>query len=178
MVRTTASANAVLCEALAEINSTTYDEYGRKAGGFLAQSEKFSTFFGLKLSHLIFSGAEQLSITLQGKDTTVQESINAADLVVMYLERLTVDSSFDDFYSQVVEASNDLILLPTLPRYRNPPRKPGDVGAASHKFVTLKSYFRRQYIEALDLLISELKHKFQQQRGLPLTAVIGLMHYY
>ena len=67
---------AVLCEALAEINLSTHDEYGRKAGGFLAQMEKFSTFFGLKLSHLVFSGTEQLSISLQGKDTTVQESIN------------------------------------------------------------------------------------------------------
>lgn len=62
---------AVLCEALAEINLSTHDEYGRKAGGFLAQMEKFSTFFGLKLSHLVFSGTEQLSISLQGKDTTV-----------------------------------------------------------------------------------------------------------
>ena len=165
----------VVCEALAEINSTTHDEYGRKAGGFLAQMEKFSTFLGLKLSHLIFSGAEQLSITLQGKDTTVQESINAADLAVEFLERLRVDSSFDEFYSQVVEASKDLTSLPTLPRYRNPPRKPGDVGAASNKFVTPQSYFRRQYFEALDLLISELKRRFQQRRGLPVAAGIEKM---
>ena len=37
---------AVLCEALVEINTTTHDEYGRKASGFLAQMEKFSTFLG------------------------------------------------------------------------------------------------------------------------------------
>ena len=132
----------------------------------------------MKLSHLIFSGAvraEQLSITLQGKDTTVQESINAADLAVKFLERLRVDSSFDEFYSQVVEASKDLTSLPTLPRYRNPPRKPGDVGAASHKFITPQSYFRRQYFEALDLLISELKRRFQQRRGLPVAAGIEKM---
>ena len=90
---------AVLCEALAKINLSTHDEYGRKAGGFLAQMEKFSTFFGLKLSHLIFSGTEQLSISLQGKDTTVQESINAAELAVKFLERLRQESLFDEFYS-------------------------------------------------------------------------------
>ena len=122
----------VLCEALAEINSTIHDEYGRIACGFLALMEKFRTFFGLKLSHLILSGAEQLSINLQV--TTVQESINAADLAVMFLERLRVDSSFDEFYSQIVEASKDLTSLKTLWRYRNPPKKPGVVGAASHKF--------------------------------------------
>ena len=108
---------AVLCEALAEINLSTHDEYGRKAGGFLAQMEKFSTFFGLKLSHLVFSGTEQLSISLQGKDTTVQESINAAELAVKFLERLRQESLFDEFYSGVVEASKELTSLPTLPRY-------------------------------------------------------------
>ena len=117
----------------------------------------------MKLSHLIFYGAEQLSITLQGKNIRVQESINVADLAVQFLERLRVDSSFDEFYSQVVEVSKDLMSLLTLTRYRNPPRKPGDVGAESHEFVTPQSYFRRQYFEALDLLISELKRRFQQR---------------
>ena len=69
------------------------------AGGFLAQMEKFSTYFELKLSHLIFSGTEQLSIALQGKDTTVQEAVAAAELTVNFLERLRLDSSFDEFYS-------------------------------------------------------------------------------
>ena len=73
---------SVLCVALEEINTETHDEYGLKAGGYLAQMESFSTYFGLKLSHLLFSGAEQLSLTLQGKDTTIQE---AAELTVQHL---------------------------------------------------------------------------------------------
>ena len=52
---------AVLCAALEEINVETHDDYGIKAGGYLAQMDNFSTYFGLKLSHLVFSGAEQLS---------------------------------------------------------------------------------------------------------------------
>ena len=39
---------------LEQINSETHDDYGRKAGGYLAQMDKFSTFFGLKLAHLVF----------------------------------------------------------------------------------------------------------------------------
>ena len=96
------------------INSTTHDDYGRKAGGYLALMEKFATFFGLKLGFLIFSGTEQLSISLQGKDTTVQESVNAAELAVRYLERLRQDNSFEEFYSQTLEASKDLTCPPTL----------------------------------------------------------------
>ena len=54
-----------LCETLETVNAETHDECGRKAGRYLAQMEQFSTFFGLNLSHLIFSGTEQLSLTLQ-----------------------------------------------------------------------------------------------------------------
>ena len=61
---------------------------------------------------------------------------------------------------------------PTLPRFRQSPRKPGDVGADSHEFTTPQAYYRRQYFEALDLLINELKRRFQQKRGLPVAAEI------
>ena len=70
--------------------------------------DKFSTFFGLKLSHLIFSGTEQLSLTLQGKDTTIQEGSVAAELAIQYLLRLRSDASFDQFYTKVAQDSKDL----------------------------------------------------------------------
>ena len=124
------------------------------------------------MGFLIFSGTEQLSISLQGKDTTVQESVNAAELAFGYLERLRQDNSFEEFYSQTLEASKDLTSPPTLPRFRWPPRKPGDVSADSHEFNTPQAYYRRQYFEALDLLINELKRRFQQKRGLPVAAEI------
>ena len=75
----------LLCEALLQINSETHDEYGHKAGGFLSQMEKFSTYFGLKLSYLVFAPTEQLSLTLQGRDTTVQETTLASEIAVSYL---------------------------------------------------------------------------------------------
>ena len=48
----------------------------------------------------------------------------------------------------------------TYPRYRQPPRKPGKKGADGHAFSTPEYYFRKQYFEALDLLISELDRQF------------------
>ena len=39
---------------LEQINSETHDGYGRKAGGYLVQMDKFSTFFGLKVAYLVF----------------------------------------------------------------------------------------------------------------------------
>ena len=36
---------AVLCAALEEVNNHTYDDYGRKPGGYLALMDTFRTFF-------------------------------------------------------------------------------------------------------------------------------------
>ena len=160
-----------LCEALQIVNEECHDEYGRKAGGFLAQMEKFSTFFGIKLSFLVFSGIEQLSISIQGKDTTVQHATQAAEVAIRYLERQRTDEAFTSFYSQVVSQAKDLTNPPTLPRYRNPPRNL-DNGSHSHKFTDPVDYFRIQYFELLDVLINELKRRFQQKRGIPIAALI------
>ena len=40
------------------------------------------------------------------------------------------------------------------------------------QFSDAKMYFRQQYFETLDLLIDELKQRFQQRRGLPVMAVL------
>ena len=64
---------SVLMETLEEVNHTTRDEYGLKAGGLLAALDKFQTLFGLKLGHLIFGASETLSKSLQGKNTSVQQ---------------------------------------------------------------------------------------------------------
>ena len=77
---------STLCRALDEISTTGRDEYAMKANGFLQQMEKFSTFFGLKLGYLVFSVTEHLSCTLQGKDTNIQEAVEAAKLTVILVE--------------------------------------------------------------------------------------------
>ena len=120
-------------------------------------SGHFSTYFGLKLSHLIFAGTEQLSITLQGKDTTVQEATKAAGLAVCCLERQRTDETFHSFYEQVVTSSKNLTALPCLPRYRRPPKRLDEANSTSHEFTSPELYFRRQYFEVLDLLVNELR---------------------
>ena len=67
----------MLLESLEEIHATTKDEYGLKDGGLLQFLEKINTLFGLKLSYLVFSAAEQVSLTLQKKTTILQEALVA-----------------------------------------------------------------------------------------------------
>ena len=63
-------------------------------------------------------------------------------------------------------------LHPVLPRYRQPPRRPGTEGAAGHAFSSPESYFRKEYFEVLDMLANKLKRRFQQKNGLPMAAMI------
>ena len=70
----------LLVKALEEIQ-LGHDEYASKARGMLAQLESFDIYFGLKLSYLIISAAEQFSINLQAKNITVQEQLR----VLLYL---------------------------------------------------------------------------------------------
>jgi hypothetical protein len=45
----------------------------RKCNGYATVMNSFSVMFGLKLSVLIFSAAEQTNISLQSKDISCQE---------------------------------------------------------------------------------------------------------
>ena len=94
-----------LASTMEEVNTNQHDEYGQKAGGVLAQMEKFSTYFGLKLSHTIFSATEQVSICIQAKDTTVEDVMKAKDMAKHHLHRQRREEAFDRFNSNVTTAA-------------------------------------------------------------------------
>ena len=54
------------------------------------------------LSHLIFAATEQLAITLQNQDITLQGAIMASTLAEQFVNRQKTDKAFDSFYSSVV----------------------------------------------------------------------------
>ena len=66
----------------------------RRASGILALMEKFQTYFGLKLSVLIFSIAEQLTVTLQGVNTNVNDCFVAVHATSQGLIRHKNDAMF------------------------------------------------------------------------------------
>ncbi len=71
----------------------------RRASGVLALMDRFSTYFGLKLSILIFSMIEQLSITLQSINTTANDGFFA--VVIQALQRIRSDELFLSFFEMV-----------------------------------------------------------------------------
>ena len=76
----------VIIEGLDEL-STSCVEASPKAAGLLALMEKFSTYFGLKLSFLLFGATEQTSTALQYKDNSVQEALSAVNSSINFLNR-------------------------------------------------------------------------------------------
>jgi len=61
---------------------------------------------------------------------------------------------------------------PTLPRFRQPPRRLGEEGAPGHVYPLVESYFRKQYFEVIDLLVNELKRRSTQKLGLPIACTL------
>ena len=94
------------------------DENALKAVGLLNSMETFSVYFGLQLSHFIFSATEKLSIAVQGKETSLQQAVQASRLTIGFLARQRDDNSFNTFYSRILGASDGLTNQPILPRLR------------------------------------------------------------
>ena len=157
-----------------EVHCTTQDDYGLRANGVLTAMEKFEMYFGIKLSHLLFGPAEEISKVLQAKNLSLQESLGSIHALQHFYERQRSDDAFNGFFDQLVEEANSLkIGEPKLPRYRKQPKR--FEGSSPHQFDTPKSYFRQVYFESCDLLIGELKSRFEQSSIEPVLAIERLI---
>ena len=152
----------ILIPALIEIHNSGRDEYAMKAGGFLQILDNYSTYFGLKLSHLIFSATEQLSSLHQYEDTTIQEGVAGAHLAISFLERQRSDKVFNDFYEQCLLETKDLTAELVLPHYRGILQRV-DNESQQHKYKDAKSMHRQQYFEAFDTAKAEIANRFQPE---------------
>ena len=156
---------SILMETMSEVNATTRDEYGLKAGGILAALEKFLTLFGLRLGYLLFATAEEVSKSLQAKDTTLQQA--SINLALAFYRRQRTEQAFIKFFEDTVTKAQELnIGMPELPRYRRLPARIND-GSQSHQFLTPEEYYRQIYYQACDLLMRELADRFDQSKFLP-----------
>ncbi|XP_078665396.1 zinc finger MYM-type protein 1-like [Branchiostoma floridae x Branchiostoma belcheri] len=166
---------STLMDTMQEVNQTTRDEYGLKAGGVLTALEKFNTLFALRLSHRLFSAAEEVSKSLQRKDLSVQEAVTSVNTLKSFYRRQRTDESFDAFYDSVEEAARELnIGEPALPRYRRQPRRLDD-GSQPHRYDSPKDFYRHIYLQACDLLVGELTDRFDQDFLKPVLAMESVL---
>ena len=139
-----------------------HDEYAAKASGLLNRMEDFDTFFGLKLSYLIFAPAEQCSTNIQAVDITVQEAMKGANVLVSHLNSLRKETMFDRFYLSIVQESRSLTGEPKLPRNRRLPRRLDHGTSEAYLHSSPKEMYRQTYYEAIDIVAEEVKRRFDQ----------------
>lgn len=164
----------VIRQELEQISDGTCGEASSRALGLLSLMDKFASFFGLRMSLLVFSASEQLSLTLQGHDIHAQQAMLAANAMKRYLQRQRSETSFNAFYQLVLQESQGLTQEPNLPRQRQLPRRI-DQGAPSHQYASPQEYFRQQYFEVLDLLSCELTRRFDQPSLMVLQEMKNLL---
>ena len=127
-----------------------------------SKMDNFDTFFGLKLTYLIFSAAEQVSLNIQAKDITIQEAVHGAQLLRTHLSSMRNEAKFEDFYTEVIRESTNLTEEPILPRQRKRPRRL-DNGAIPHRYETPKDRHRHMYLEVTELTAGEVERRFIQK---------------
>ncbi|CAF3101494.1 unnamed protein product, partial [Rotaria sp. Silwood2] len=140
------------------------EEGGRpaaKANGWQEKMEKFSSYFGLKLAHLIFSATETVSCSLQRVDNNVQDILCAIDTLINYLTRIKTDDYFKTFYEGIRDDAKSLTDEPILLRIRKPPSRFDFLSSATHYETVYQSY-RHQYFDIINKILNFLDLRFNQ----------------
>ena len=127
--------------------------------GVQAQFKTFQYFYGVFLGELILKHSDNLSKTLQSPKLSASEGQHIAEMTVRTLQTLRNDTNFDLFWVKVETIRKNLMLVNLKRRL---PRRLDD-GNAEPEFISdCKQYYRQQYYEALDLIISCIKDRFDQ----------------
>ena len=153
---------SIIIQELDIIANEKHNETGSKAAGLIILMEKFASYFGLKLSYLVFSITEQLSSTFQNSHLNAQEAIAATKTTQSYLKSLRSDKEFNEFYLSTVKEAKDITDEPILPRQKRLPQRYDD-GSINYNYTSPQEYYRRLYYEVLDLLVNELSRRFDQK---------------
>ena len=106
-----------------EQSSHGSDDCSRHASGVLALMD---TYFGLKLSILIFS------MTLQSINTPANDGFFAVEVCIKALQRIRTDELFLKFFEMVRNEAADKCDPPVLPRKRQIPRRIDDGACFSY----------------------------------------------
>ena len=134
-----------------------------RIGGVAAQMKLFDFFFGLVLGECLIRHTDNLSRTLQKKNTSASEGQLTAEKTRKTLMGIRNDDNFDQFWEKVnkmicdVEVSDSI-----LPRRRRIPRRYEDGNAPPTYDATPKDMYRRVYFEAIDLLVQAIQDRFDQ----------------
>ena len=141
--------------------------------GCQSQMESFSFFFGLLLSHRLYSLTDNLSKTLQKERMSALNGQRLANLTVETLKGMRTGQAFDLFYESVKKKAAKLdVDEPTLPRKRRRPKYSILQYVQGHEETARNTeafhpesaadHYRIIYFDAIDTVVMAIKDRFEQ----------------
>jgi len=155
----------VVLETLDDIGSSTSDT-ACQARGLRMQLQKGEVVFGLFLCLELFTPTDDLSTILQRSSMSVGGAKQAVNTVLASLQSIRNDKHFDALWEKMLIFLSKYDLdQPQERRQCRPLRRlavdMGLTGAPGHTF-SAKSMHQKAYLEAVDVIIAELEHRFDQ----------------
>ena len=131
--------------------------------GVASRMTSFDFFFGVSLGELLLKHSDNLSKTLQASSMSAAEGQKVADMTISTLQSIRSDENFQLFWSLINKKASSLdIDEPVLPRQRKRPRRYEDGSSEGDFPESVESLYRHTYYEALDLIVSGIKARFDQ----------------
>ena len=133
--------------------------------GISSYSKTFLYCFGIHLAATILNNSDNLSKTLQATQLSTVDEQRIACNTVNTLESIRSDQKFNLFYEKVKKFAHDHdVDEPSLP-WKHKPRMTIEnyfSTTESDHSETPKDEYRRKYFEAIDLVVSCIKNRFDQ----------------
>jgi len=141
--------------------------------GCQSQMESFSFFFGLLLSHRLYSLTDNLSKTLQKEKMSALNGQRLANLTIQTLQGMRKEEDFKLFFASVKQKAKSLdIEEATLPRKRRRPKYSILQYVQGHEEASRKTeafnpetaedHYRIIFFDAIDTVIMAIKDRFEQ----------------
>ena len=106
---------------------------------------------------------DNLSKTLQSDSLYAAAGQKIAAMTIVTLKKVRNDESFDLLWQKIEKARRSLeVGEPILPRKQKAPKRYDDGIAQPEFFDDPKPFFRQQFYEALDLVITGINERFDQ----------------
>ena len=136
------------------------------------QMESFSFYFGLNLGRKLYAHTDNLSKILQKEKMSAISGKELADLTIRTLQGIRNDRDFDLFYETVTKSASliDFVSAPTASRKRKRPKYDilqfleGNPRSSEEAYYpeSTHAHFKAIYFEAIDVIVSSIKERFEQ----------------
>ncbi|KAK7508501.1 hypothetical protein BaRGS_00000067, partial [Batillaria attramentaria] len=122
-----------------------------------------SAMYSLLQNYIV---TENLSCSIQSKQTTCEGATKAAELCLKNLNNQRLDEAFSRFFEEArKKADANQVDEPCLPRGKRPPKRIDD-GASPYRSPDVESYYRQQYFEVIDTVSGASEDRFHKKNFL------------